>query len=86
MLTGPSRAGKTHLAAAVANRCIEAGHTTFFITVPDLLDHLRTTYAPDSEAAYDSLFDQVRSVPLLILDDLGVHSATPWPRRSCSSC
>ena len=81
VLTGPARVGKTHLAAAVANHCIENGRTTFFITVPDLLDHLRTAYAPDSETGYDSLFDQVRDVPLLILDGLGVHSATPWAQE-----
>jgi DNA replication protein DnaC len=27
---------------------------------------------------YDQLFEQVRSAPVLVLDDLGTHSATPW--------
>ena len=81
VLTGPSGCGKTHLAVAVANRCIERGQTTFFIGVADLLDHLRATYSPDNPVSYDQLFDQVRDVPVLVLDDLGTQSATPWARE-----
>ena len=81
VLTGPSGSGKTYLAAAVANRCIQRQQTTFFTMVADLLDHLRAAYAPESPMPYDELFEQVRNVPLLILDDLGVHSATPWAQE-----
>ncbi len=80
-LAGPSGSGKTHLAAAIANRCIERGQTTFFIVLADLLDHLRATYAPDSSIPYDELFDQVRQAPVLVLDDVGAHSATPWAQE-----
>ena len=81
VLSGPTGSGKTHLAAAIANRCIERRHTTFFIVVSDLLDHLRSAYSPDSPASYDDLFEQVRNVPLLVLDDLGVQNATPWAQE-----
>lgn len=78
VLLGRSGSGKTHLAAAVANRCIDLGKPALFVVVPDLLDHLRASFRPDAEASYDSLFEQVRAAPLLALDDLGSHSATPW--------
>ena len=78
VLCGPSGSGKTHLAAAIANRCIERQHTTFFIVAADLLDHLRGTYSPESPVTYDELFEQVRNVPVLVLDDLGTKSATSW--------
>ena len=81
VLTGPSGAGKTHLAAAVANRVMELGRPVFFVFVPDLLDHLRSTYTPTSEITYDQLFEQVRTAPLLVLDDLGGHSSTPWAQE-----
>ena len=81
VLAGPSGCGKTHLAVAVANRCIEREHTTYFIVVADLLDHLRAAYSPDNPVSYDELFEQVRNVPLLVLDDLGTHSATPWSQE-----
>ena len=81
VLTGPSGSGKTHLAVAIANRCIERNQTTFFIVVADLLDHLRATYSPDNPISYDDLFEQVRNVAVLVLDDLGMASATPWAQE-----
>ena len=81
VLAGPSGCGKTSLAAAIANRCLQRGQPTLFMVVPDLLDHLRAAYAPDSPLTYDQLFDQVRNAPLLVLDGLGAHSASPWAQE-----
>lgn len=81
VLSGPSGCGKTHLAAAIANERLKHGHPTLFITVPDLLDHLRSAFSPDSEMPYDESLDQVRNAPLLILDDLGVQTGTPWAKE-----
>ncbi len=81
ILTGPNGAGKTHIAAAIANRCIEQGRPVFFVHVPDLLDDLRSTYAPHSVISYSELFEQVNNAPLLILDGLGAQSATPWAQE-----
>ena len=75
---GSHGAGKTHLAAAIANYCIENARIVFFSYAPDLLDHLRSSFGPTSETAYSDLFEQVRTTPLLILDGLGSQSATPW--------
>jgi DNA replication protein DnaC len=81
VLTGGYGCGKTHLAAAVANARMGQGYSVLFVVVPDLLDHLRATYSPDSHVSYDERLDQVRTAPLLILDDLGTHSATPWAQE-----
>ena len=81
VLTGVYGCGKTHLAAAIANARMGQGYSVLFVVVPDLLDHLRATYAPDSQVSYDERLDQVRTAPLLILDDLGTHSATPWAQE-----
>ena len=78
VLVGPNGSGKTHLAAAIANHCINFEQVVFFMHVPDLLDHLRSTYAPTSELTYSDLYMQVVEAPLLILDGLGAHSSTPW--------
>ncbi|NTU80648.1 MAG: ATP-binding protein [Chloroflexales bacterium] len=81
LLFGPYGAGKTHLAAATANQVLDRGEPVLFAVVPDLLDHLRATFGPTSEVGYDERFEQVRSVGLLILDDLGTESATGWARE-----
>lgn len=78
VFVGPSGCGKTHLAAAIAGRCIEKGQAVLFMVVPDLLDHLRGAYQPGSETTYDDLFEMVRNAQVLVLDDLGVQSTTPW--------
>jgi len=38
--------------------------------VPDLLDHLRSTFGPTSNIA------------VLVLDDLGTENTTPWARKN----
>ena len=78
VFAGPHGSGKTHLAAAIATRCIEQGHVVFFAHVPDLLDHLRSTFGPNSDLSYSELFEQVCNTPLLVLDGLGSHSSTAW--------
>lgn len=81
VLTGCSGCGKTHLAAAIANKRISEGLPALFIVVPDLLDHLRSTFSPNSEISYDDLFDQILNAPLLVLDDMGTQSSTPWAQE-----
>jgi DNA replication protein DnaC len=73
--------GKTHLAAAIANEALDRGEAVLFAVVPDLLDHLRATFGPQSTVGYDERFELVRTVSLLILDDLGTESTTPWARE-----
>ena len=81
VLTGEPGCGKTHIAAAIANRAIERGTPALFLSVADLLDKLRASYAEDAETPYERLLDQVREAPLLVLDDLDSYSETPWARE-----
>ena len=81
ILGGPSGCGKTHLAAAIVSERIGHGYPAFYITAPDLLDHLRSSFGPGSEVPYDEFFDQVRNAPLLVLDDLGAQTGTPWAKE-----
>ncbi len=78
VLCGPSGTGKTHLAAAVGNALVEADQPVRFVSVPDLLDHLRSAFDPAVGAQYDEIFLQAIEAPVLILDDLGAQSATAW--------
>jgi DNA replication protein DnaC len=84
VLSGPSGCGKTHVAAAITNRCLELGTPALFVIVPDLLDRLRAAYHPDSAVGYDETFELVRNAPVLVLDDLGGQSSTPWAQEKLS--
>jgi DNA replication protein DnaC len=105
VLLGPSGCGKTHVAAAIANGCIQQGRPALFVVAPDLLDHLRASYGsarspasaaggptlgvgqaggedmPGEDLPYGQFFEQVRNAPVLVLDDLGAQSATPWAQE-----
>ena len=77
-LFGNTGVGKTHLAVAIANTQMDIGNSVFFAFVPELLDYLRAAFAPNSRLRYDSLFDEVKNAPLLILDGYGQEYSSPW--------
>jgi len=81
VITGSYGCGKTHLAAAIANHRAGMGTPPIFVTAPDLFDHLRATFSPTSTVSYDRRFDEIRTAPLLILDDLSTRSVSTWVRE-----
>lgn len=82
VINGPSGTGKTHIAAAIANRLVEEGRPVKFVSVPDLLDHMRATLDRDTNDLdgddFEDLFSHIIEAPMLVLDDLGVQSPTRW--------
>ncbi len=70
-LIGPNQTGKTHLALAMINRLLEAGEPAYIRVVPELLDDLRAGF---DEARFWQTFDQAKTAPVLLLDDLGAQS------------
>lgn len=80
LLQGGFGCGKTHLAAAIANYTVGIGVPTLFITVPDLLDALRFTYN-NPESTFEQRFDEIRTAPLLVMDDFGTQNATTWAQE-----
>jgi len=81
VLQGDNGCGKTHLAAAIVNYRYQAKKPALFIVVPDFLDHLRSTFSPESKISYDRFFESVKSTPLLVLDDFGAQTTTPWAQE-----
>jgi DNA replication protein DnaC len=78
ILEGDNGCGKTHLAISIAKHCLNDGAIVLFAVVPDLLDYLRATFAPNAEEPYDEAFLKMREAELLVLDDLGAEHSTPW--------
>lgn len=81
VLLGTYGCGKTHLAAAVVNYRYQHHQPALFVVVPELLDHLRSAFAPESKVSYDQLFEVIKKTPLLVLDDFGEQTATPWAQE-----
>ncbi|MCA9968103.1 MAG: ATP-binding protein, partial [Anaerolineales bacterium] len=42
---------------------------------------LRAAFNPSSNIRLDKRFDEVKTAPILVLDDLGTESATAWARE-----
>lgn len=79
VLLGGSYCGKTHLAAAIGNYRIGLGGQAIMVEVSDLLDYLRQTFNPRSDVSFDRRFYEVKTTPLLILDNLKESGAsTLW--------
>lgn len=81
VLLGDYSTGKTHLAAAIGNYRSSVGSPPLLVSVPDLLDYLRASFHPESRESYDRRFEEIRTCSLLILDDLGAQSSTPWAKE-----
>ena len=78
MLFGPFGTGKTALAVAALKSDIERGGVGMFITVPKLLSRIRASYSDRNAADESEILDRVRSIPMLVLDDLGAERVTDW--------
>ncbi len=70
VLLGSSFCGKTHLAAAIGNYRIDLGGQAILVEVSDLLDYLRQTFSPNIDVSFDRRFNEIKTTPILILDDL----------------
>src|SRR5690606_2860376 len=80
LIFGANGCGKTHLAAAIANRCRQRGERPVFFFVADLLDYLRHLMSHQTGPGCLEGFNQLRNAPLLILADLGAQSDVAWVR------
>jgi DNA replication protein DnaC len=71
--------GKTTLAMLVSKEALERGFSVAIYSVPRLLAAIRDSYdASQGERSYTAFFDQLVSVDLLHLDDLGAEKQTEW--------
>jgi len=72
---GPCGAGKSHLAAAIANTVATSGQGVTYASVPDLLRFVRRGFG---DGAADERLDALMQIDVLILDDLGAEYLTAW--------
>jgi len=78
-LMGDTGTGKTTLAMLVSKTALAAGRTVAIYSLPKLLARIRRTYdAVPGEESYLALFEQLTSVDLLHIDDLGVEKRSDW--------
>lgn len=72
---GNARTGKSHLAAAVL-QAILPGHCGMYTTASDVIELVRSTWRRDSEQSQTKVLGLLASVPLLVIDEVGVQYGT----------
>jgi DNA replication protein DnaC len=77
-LCGPCGAGKSHLAAAIANHLATNSWGVTYASVPDLLRFVRGGIR-GGEA--DVRMDALMHIDLLVLDDIGAEYLTVWAQE-----
>lgn len=73
LLHGDVAAGKTFLASCVANELINQGIAVIMTTIPNLEMAMNANFRQERQA----ILNDVKNVPLLVLDDVGMGRFTP---------
>src|SRR5438105_12775765 len=80
LFMGPSGVGKTHLAVAALKELIQRGHVGLFCDYRELLKEIQASYNPASESTEMRILEPIRTVEILVLDDLGASKPSDWVR------
>lgn len=78
LITGPTGAGKTYLACALAQKACREGFSTLYVRIPRLFHDL---HAAKGDGRYPKLLDSLAKKQLLVLDDWGLATFDDEARR-----
>lgn len=76
LIVGSYGTGKTHLAAAIGNKLMDNGIPVLFDTFSGHLNKLKAEF----NGGRSIYLEQMKSIDMLILDDIGKEKQTEWSR------
>ena len=79
-LCGNFGCGKTYLIAATFNELAKDGIKSAIVFWPEYLNNLKSSFNSEVKSEFKNKYNYVKKVPLLLIDDLGAESVTPWAR------
>ena len=77
-LWGVPGVGKTYLLAGMCNKLAKEGKSICFVNVPKLIGDLKQMFQDNS--AMEQYLRRIIRCDVLVLDDIGSESLTPWSR------
>jgi len=78
LLTGNTGCGKTHLAVSMMNEFIKHSQDALFVTLPELLLEIRSSFYGSSGTTEKALVDWYSTRQFLVLDDLGAEKPSEF--------
>lgn len=76
-LYGSFGAGKTYLISAMFNELAKNNIKSAIVFWPEYISHLKTLFGKDD---YIETLNKIKKAPLLLIDDIGAETTTPWER------
>lgn len=73
LIKGPVGTGKTRLAAALSGAFLVDGASVMAVATGDLFGRIRATFRENSTESEEQLVESLKSVGLLVVDDLGTE-------------
>lgn len=77
-LTGNFGSGKTYLLCAMMNELAKNNAKIAIVYYPELLHKLKESFREDDN--YGNLFNKIKKIEILLIDDIGAETMTPWSR------
>jgi primosomal protein DnaI len=74
---GPFGVGKTYILGAIANELAEKNIQSMLVYTPEFLREMKSSLADQS---INKKLDAIKSVPILMMDDIGAESMSSWMR------
>ncbi len=72
-------AGKTHTAIVLANELMEREMVeVLFLNIPETITRIKNTFDSEIKSEDSRLFDRMKEMEMLILDDIGVEKYSDW--------
>jgi DNA replication protein DnaC len=85
VLVGQTGTGKSHLLEAIGRKALESNRTVRYDLTSTFLNRLRHTFDSDSGEDFHDLTAWYQRRQTVLLDDIGMESATPWVREQLTT-
>ena len=76
-LSGSFGSGKTYILSALLNELSKLNYSCIIVYYPELLRSIKESFNSDD---YNERINEIKKCDLLLLDDIGAETATPWNR------
>lgn len=79
-LCGNFGSGKSYLISAMLNELAKDNIKSAIIFWPEFLNDLKSSFNSPIKIEFKTKYEKVKKAPILLIDDIGAESVTPWAR------